>query len=112
MNDKEKLLLLDLILQDLRGNWGFDVENRIATAFELAEDLGLSQFTQSINEFEELYECGDGDGRFFRTTYDDGGYIGMADIHGLPYKIAGRSEGFKRESDVLTYPEYIFEDWD
>lgn len=112
MNDKEKLLLLDLILQDLRGNWGFEVESRIAVAFELAVELGLDQFIESINEFEEFYESGNGDGRFFRTTYDDGGYIGMEDVHGLPYRIAGRSEEFKKESNVLTYPEVRFEDWD
>ena len=111
MNNKEKLLLLDLILQDLRGNWGFNVENRIAVAFELSQGLGLSQFIISISEFEDLYENGNGDGRFFRTTYDNGGYVGMEDVHGLPYKISGRSGEFKKESVVLTYPEFRFEDW-
>lgn len=110
MNDKEKLLLLDLILQDIRGNWGFDLEIRLAVAFELAEELGLNQFIKSINEFEEFYESGNGDGRFFRTTCSNGGYIGMSEMHGLPYRIAGRSEKFKREAKVLTYPELIFED--
>lgn len=35
MDKNEKILLLECILLDLRGNWGFDVSPRVKMAIEL-----------------------------------------------------------------------------
>ena len=36
MSKEEKILLLQLILKDIRGNWAFDLEERVEYASDLA----------------------------------------------------------------------------
>ena len=111
MDKNEKILLLQLILEDIRGNWAFGLKNRCETALELAKELELQDFVGSINEY--IQDCKDGynDGRFFRTSYKRGGYEGMEILHGLNKTIMDKSQEFKNSIDVLTYPEYRFEDY-
>lgn len=111
MDKNEKLLLLQLILEDIRGNWGFDLEPRVDEALDLAQDLELPEFIKSIKEYKENCVCGDTDGRFFRNSYEDGGYEGMEMLHGLTPTIVDKSEMFKRNVGILNNPEYRFEDW-
>ena len=49
MEKKEKTLLLQLILEDLRGNWAYDAPERAIKAGELAKELGLDE------HFERTY---------------------------------------------------------
>lgn len=112
MTNEEKLLLLELILQDIRGNWGWNLDDRVDRALELAEELELDEFINSIKEYEEECESGDNDGRFFRMTYQYGGYEGMDELHGLSHTIIDKSDEFKAEIYILTYPENRFDDWD
>lgn len=111
MDRKEKILLLQLILEDIRGNWGFDLEERYEMALELAKELELKEFISSITEYIQYCSYGDNDGRFFRMSYKDGGYENMEKLHGLNKTIIDKSDEFKEMIDVLTYPEYRFNDW-
>lgn len=113
MNDNEKLLLLQLILEDIRGNWGFENEKaeRQPYALKLAKELahipGMPMLISTING----YFTGE-DGRYFRDNYPYG-YYDMAPLHGLPKSIIGRSKEFQRESmKYLTYPENRFDDYE
>jgi hypothetical protein len=113
MTREENLLLLDVILQDIRGNWGWGLESRVNKALELAVELNLPQFVDSINEFKLMMLRGDADGRWFRSHYKNGGYEYMEEMHGLSYTIRDKSREFQRAAvGVLTYPEYRFDDWD
>lgn len=112
MSIEEKLLLLQLILQDIRGNWGFDLERRVDKALKIAEGLELDVFVESINEYKQNCEDGYDDGRYFRMDYKDGGYEGMEELHKLAHTITDKSDEFKSEIYILTYPDMRFDDWD
>lgn len=109
MTKEEKMLLLELLLLDIRGNWGWESENRADLALTLARELGLEKHEKRIEEY-----LGDGverDGRIFRTDFENGGYEGMGNIHGLQKTYYDKSEEFKTlVGKYLTYPESLLED--
>ena len=109
---EEKILLLQLILEDIRGNWGWDLDDRVAEALELAVDLDLASHIESIEEFKDLCDKGDVDGRYFRCHYTDGGYEKMEELHGLEPTYKDKSDWFKAQVTILTYPECRFKDWE
>ena len=111
MDKNEKLLLLQLILEDIRGNWAFQVEERVDEALKIAEDLELEQFINSIEEFWQDFVDGCEDGRCFRKHYDDGGYIGMKEVHGLEPTALDKSDEFKSKICILTFKEDLVPDW-
>lgn len=112
MSREEKLLLLQLILKDIRGNWGYNLGKRVDKALDLANDLKLDEFIESIKEYREDCKEGYNDGRFFRMSYEDGGYEDMEELHGLKHTIVDKSNEFKSEIRILTYPENRFDDWE
>ena len=112
MDKNEKILLLQLILEDIRGNWGFNLEERYEMALDLAKELELQNFIDSINGYIEHCKEGWDDGRYFRKSFESGGYEGMKILHGLEKTIIDKSEEFKRSISILTYPEFRFNDWD
>jgi hypothetical protein len=114
MNEEEKTLLLQLILEDLRGNWGYNAEVRAMKAGELAKEIGLTKHYERTQSYiKESSEYGDWDGRYFRCSKEIGGYEGMDEMHGLPKTLKDKSEEFKKEAlDILTYPEYRFDDYE
>lgn len=117
MDRNEKLLLLQLILEDIRGNWGWDVEKRATMAAQLARELELPAHIKSTESYLRGVTDGDPDddmdGRFFRMAWEYGGYEDGDNVHGLPRTIMNRSEAFQTAADdILTYPEYCFDDWD
>lgn len=110
MKDEEKLLLLQLILEDLRGNWGWEKEERQPFALQLANELigvkGMSTLVERISD----YNTGE-DGRYFRATYPCG-YYEMEATHGLKKTFKDKTEEFKGlAARYLTYPEYAFSDY-
>lgn len=111
MSREEKMLLLELILRDIRGNWGWDLEKRVDKALELAKELELDVFIKNIKDYKLECEKGYDDGRYFRTSYKYGGYEAMELLHGLCHTIIDKSDKFKSEINILTYPENRFEDW-
>lgn len=110
MDKNEKMLLLDLLLQDIRGNWGWENKSRTSLALTLAEELGLNEHINKINDYLNLeYK----DGRYFRTDFKYGGYEGMSSYHNLEYTYHDKSEEFKKLADgYLTYPDYRFTDFE
>lgn len=111
MSTEEKLLLLELILKDIRGNWGFELEERVDRAIELAKELKLNKFIISIKEYKESCKNGIDDGRYFRMGQEYGGYEGMEELHNLSHTIIDKSDEFKSEIYILTYPDMRFDDW-
>lgn len=113
MDKDEKTLLLQLILEDIRGNWGWDLEHRIEEALDLAMELDLKQHIEKIQDFLGDMETGDQDGRIFNEDYEDGGYGNIKELHGLSPSILDKSIAFQINAEnVLTYPENRFIDWD
>lgn len=112
MTNNEKILLLQLILIDIRGNWADHLEERTEKALELAKELNLKAHIESIEEYIEECGFGDNDGRFFRMSYEEGGYENMEILHGLRCDtVMKKSDAFKEAIGILTYPDYRFTDW-
>lgn len=113
MDRNEKLLLLQLILEDIRGNWGWDVEPRLAYALKLAQELALPEHVSRIEAAMAHQQEGELDGRLFRCQWSWGGYEDGEQIHGLPSTIGNRSRDFQKAAlGILTYPFYRFDDWE
>ncbi|MCM3560616.1 hypothetical protein [Brevibacillus borstelensis] len=109
MDRNEKILLLQLLLLDIRGNWGWENKSRSLKAQELADELGFEAHAEHIREYREW---GEEDGRHFRTSVNNGGYEGMDDWHGLKHTFTDKSDEFKAiAKEYLTFPEYRFDDW-
>lgn len=113
MKTTETILMIELLLKDIRGNWGWEPFNRAAKAKELCESItdevrGMDALANSIQEYIDGPEK---DGRFFSTAYPFG-YDDMEDLHGENYSIKGKSKEFIEMAEkYLTYPEYRFDDW-
>ena len=113
MDKNEKVLLLQLILEDIRGNWGWDLEGRVEKALDLAIELKLTPHIEAIKEFLEDMKTGDEDGRVFRGDYKWGGYLNMEELHELSPSILDKSKSFQINAEnILTYPEHRFTNWD
>lgn len=113
MSDNEKMLLLQLILEDIRGNWAWNVEPRLTYALHLAQALKLPEHVTSIEAAIRWQHDGEFDGRCFRMAWDHGGYEDGEKVHGLTPTILQRSNAFqKAASAILTYPENRFDDWE
>ena len=75
MNKEEKILLLQLILEDIRGNWADFLEERFNKAIEICNELiGELKDVEILKEKLENVEYEDSgfDGRCFRTDYPKG----------------------------------------
>ena len=125
MNIKEKILLVQLLLEDIRGNWGYwgvgkDVEERALKAKSLCEEIAQEfdsdnylLLAHSCDEYiTSSRECGDWDGRWFRDEFPYG-YENMDELHDLSRTFNDKSDDFKSVAKkYLTYPENRFEDWE
>lgn len=119
MNVKEKILLVQLLLEDVRGNWGWEkhkgFRSRVKKARELcdeiADELNDNRFLTLASRCNEYINEGD-DGRFFRNEFPYG-YENMHELHGLNYTYIDKSNAFKTiAEEYLTYPKYRFRDWE
>jgi len=116
MNKEEKILALQLILEDIRGNWGWNLEERVSEALDLAKELSFeddiyNEMVNSINEYKLDCADGDNDGRYFRDSFPCG-YEGMDKLHKLTKTYKDKSNGFKSCVSCLTYPENRFTDYE
>lgn len=121
MNVKEKILLIQLLLKDIRGNWGWENDNGICSRAIKARDL-CKELASGLEDerFETLAGCCDdyiatyfvdGDGRYFRDVFPYG-YENMDVLHGLESTYMDKSNEFKSVAEeYLTYPENRFDDW-
>lgn len=119
MSDEEKMLLIDCILRDVRGDWSDrnSVKKRVNFARDVCKGLG--------GEFDKLADSCDAflsnfmpqpageqwiDGRWFREPFPEG-YIDMENLHHLERKFKERSEAFKVfVKEYINSPSYIFSD--
>lgn len=114
MNDSEKLLLVDLLLRDIRGNWGWENEPRDLKAQSLLKDLeNKNKDTEILLSEIKAYSdmpFSSRDGRYFREVYP-GGYLDMSEVHEMDYTFKDKSQSFKQACiKYLTYPYYLFKD--
>ena len=120
MNTKEKILLIQILLEDIRGNWGDNPEKRALKAKvlceEVANEIKNDEFTL-LADFCDTYiktskRWSDWDGRFFRQPFPMG-YERMDKFHNLKHSYKNRSKDFKSlAKEYITSPEIIFSDWD
>lgn len=112
MTKAEKILLLQLILEDLRGSWVGNTLERAEDAKQLAEELRYSKTVARIDRFIADIEEGEQDGRTFRCSFEKwGGYEGMDSLHNLPRTVKGKSKEFLYQCSQLEAPEFRLEDW-
>ena len=114
MVNQEKILALQLILEDIRGNWGWNLEERIDTALYLSTELAkeypiYQEMVDTVRTYKINCANGDNDGRFFRDTFPYG-YEDMDKEHRLKKTFADKSGEFKSTVSCLTYPEHRFLD--
>lgn len=124
MNTKEKILLVQLLLEDIRNNclcnYGSNPEDRALKAKSLCEEIA-----REINNDEYLIladNCdvyissskrwGDWDGRFFRQQFPMG-YERMDKLHNLKPTYKNKSNDFKSViKEYIASPELLFNDWE
>ena len=111
MTKEEKILLVELLLRDIRGNW-VNSDERVKTAYNLCKELSIDKLygKQFKTLAKEILNWDKSDGRYFRDEFPYG-YVMMGYIHKLPYTYKDRSDEFKKMAELLTYPEYLFTDW-
>lgn len=119
MNTKEKILLVQLLLEDIRNNDNYDTEKRAAKATSLCKELTHETHNDEymiLADFCDAYiktgkKFGDWDGRFFRNTFPMG-CERMNKLHGLNLMIKNKSNDFQNVAkEYLLSPEDAFIDW-
>lgn len=119
MNTKEKILLVQLLLEDIRRNDNYDCEKRASKANSICKEL--THETQNddymiLADFCDTYinigkKHNDWDGRFFRNAFPMG-CERMGKLHGLNLMIKNKSSDFQRVAEeYLINPEDAFVDW-
>lgn len=122
MHIKEKIFLIQMLLEDIRGNWGYSfgiatAEERAEKAKELCEEVAKElndecYLTLADTCSQYIKACDDYDGRYFRDDFPYG-YINMDSLHGLTHTYHDKSEEFKGvATSFLTHPECRFNDWE
>ena len=125
MNTKEKILLVQLLLEDIRGNWGHGCYGRNAEDRALKAKSLCEEIAREINNDEYLIladycnvyiksskDWGDWDGRFFRQPFPMG-YERMDRLHGLKPTYNNKSKDFQSMAkEYITCPEFRFTDWE
>lgn len=126
MKVEEKILLVQLLLEDIRGNWGYvwsygrNAEQRALKAKSLCQEIAAELnddnyiiLAKTCDDYiRGSIEWGDWDGRFFRESFPFG-YENMSALHGLTETYNDKSKGFKVVAKrYLTYPQHRFDDWE
>lgn len=132
MKIQEKILLVELLLHDVRCNWGEKVKERVEYAIKLCDEIdkesdiqGFRTLKEECNIFLKIFGVNDSrmefpngnveeycsvDGRYFRDDYPYG-YENMSTIHGLSYNLNDKSDEFKEVvKEYITCPNMLFED--
>lgn len=112
MSNEEKILLIKLILEDIRGNWGWENGDRDGEAYKLSRELYKSTNDENWDKLSDCIACYDGeDGRYFRDYFPNG-YIGMESLYSIPETYQDKSDEFKKKvKEYLTYAECYLKDF-
>ena len=119
MNINEKILLIQLLLEDIRGNWDYNAEERALKAKSLCEEVAnetnnidftlLADYCDTYINSSKRWD--DWDGRFFRQPFPMG-YEKMDKLHNLKPTFNNKSDEFKTVvKEYMTNPELRFGDW-
>ena len=119
MNTNEKILLVQLLLEDIRGNWDDNPEGRALKAKSLCEEIAsetnnvdftlLADYCDTYINSSKRWD--DWDGRFFRQPFPMG-YEKMDKLHNLKPTFNNKSDKFKTVAkEYMTNPELRFGDW-
>lgn len=120
MNTKEKMLLVQLLLEDIRGDWADSAEERALKAKSLCEEIAKEINNEDfmlLADYCDTYinsskRWNDWDGRFFRQPFPMG-YEKMDKMHNLKPTFNNKSKDFKSmANEYLTHPEVRFTDWE
>ena len=120
MDTREKILLIQLLLEDIRGNWDDNPEKRALKAKSLCEEVAsetnnvdfslLADYCDTYINSSKRWD--DWDGRFFRQSFPMG-YEKMDKLHNLKPIYNNKSKDFQSVAkEYLTYPEFRFSDWE
>lgn len=128
MDTNEKILLIECLLRDIRGNWSELVLRRLKLVQKLCNMITKDESVdESLRKSFSILSksCADGasyyrdadyfdyfDGRMFRDEFPYG-YEEIDQIHKIPkpYKLADRSDEFKKlVNEFITTPHYVFSD--
>lgn len=120
MNTNEKILLVQLLLEDIRDDWSHDAGKRAAKAKSLCEEITketrnddfvlLADYCDTYINSSKRWD--DWDGRFFRNPFPMG-YMNMDKLHGLKPTIKNKSNDFQTVAkEYLISLENRFRDWE
>lgn len=120
MNDREKMLLLDILMSDIRSSWDLKrnkrlKDKRVWRCLELIDDMQkIANDTnhklysvascipwQKFYETMGIYLTGRFEGRFMRKSVCNGGYEGLYLFHHIRADFSLRSKEFS--SEIKTY---------
>lgn len=112
LSNEEKLLLLDVLLQDFCGNWGAsDTKKRYPLVVKLCEELvsqyPIQEVQKSVLKFPEADFYGDG---YFHGSYQEGGYEELQELHQLPVTFRDKKHEFKTVASEYVTTSGLFED--
>lgn len=125
MNTNEKILLVQLLLEDIRdesghGKYGRNAEDRALKANSLCKEIAKESNNDEyliLADFCDTYiktskKWGDWDGRFFRQPFPMG-YERMDKLHYMKHTIKNKSDDFQSVAkEYMAFPELRFTDWD
>lgn len=125
MNTKEKILLVQLLLEDIRCDWGHggvgrNAEDRALKAKSLCKEIAKETNNNEyliLADYCDIYissskKWGDWDGRFFRQPFPMG-YENMDNLHKLEATFKDKSKDFQSiATEYLTDPYTSFADWE
>jgi hypothetical protein len=109
MDIKEKILLIDCLLRDIRGDWSSRLKLRARLAESLCKEIYkkyneessddahralTTQFFTLGNRCHDFIDCHYDDGRYFREEFPYG-YEGLDKFHGFTNSFKERSDEFK-----------------
>ena len=125
MNVNEKILLVQILLEDIWSNWDYGIYGRSAEdratkakslCNEIAKELNNDEY-KLLADFCDVYiESGkrwdDWNGRFFKNPFPRG-YENMNKLHGLKPTIKNKSEEFQSiAKEYVAEPNFRFNDWE
>jgi hypothetical protein len=127
MDIKEKILLLEILMTDIRSSWDTNTDKilrdqRIWTSLKLIDEfqfISTNYEHQHYNLFRVVnwqnfhnsigcYLTGRYEGRYLRMSICDGGYEGLELLHQLEPKFSLRSDEFKAEVKRYCRTQYDF----
>ena len=132
MDIKEKIILIDCLLRDIRADWSSRLKLRASLAALLCKEVSDFYKERSLNHLEPAYsapvsiwkdfftlgnrciefiDCHYDDGRYFREEFPYG-YEGLSGFYDIPISFVERSDEFKWYAyRFLNYPKQRFDDF-